>query len=108
MEQIMYIIFYSMFPMIFLWFHLTNKLFALLKTYHPIKYSEMGDPTLFRNNNPQTGYAFLAFLIFKKEWKNLNDKRIEKLCKLMLFLFYIYMALFLTMLVLIPIHSINT
>lgn len=68
----------------------------------------MGDPTLFRNNNQQTGYAFLSFLIFKKEWKNIKDKRIESLCKKMLVLFYVYISIFITMLILIPIHSIST
>ena len=93
--------------MIFIWFYMTNKLFALLKMYHPIKYYEMGDPTLFKNNTPKTGAAFLRFLI-KKEWKELNDPKIESLSKIMLIFLYVYLIIFITMIALTPFANEST
>lgn len=102
MEKLVPVLFYSMFALLILWFYLANKLFGLLKTYHPIKYFEMGDPTLFLNNSSKTGFAFLSFLLFKKEWKELNDPRIISICKVMLIILYIYIPVFIGLLISIP------
>ena len=78
-----------LFCSVFVWFYLCNRLFTALRTRHPERYAAMGSPRLIKNNTPSNNFAFLAFLL-RRRWRDLNDRSLENLCKVMLGFFALY------------------
>lgn len=79
--------------MVFIWFAMIIALFRRLKSKHPPKYREMGEPSLFWNNSMKTVWSTLKYL-FKREHKELNDSSLSLLSDSMLVFLVIYMILF--------------
>jgi hypothetical protein len=48
----------------------------------------MGKPSLFFNSTPDNNSRFIKFLL-KREWENLNDDYLDKLCSKMFVLFFV-------------------
>ena len=86
-------IFWVLMVMVFVWFAMILVLFRKLKTQHPEKFKEMGEPSLFWNNSMKTGWATLKFIV-KREHKGLNDGSLSMLSDSMLVFFVLYTVLF--------------
>jgi len=68
-------------------------MYTMLKEAHPQKYKQMGSPTLFWNNSPRAMLNAIVFL-WKREYRALNDKKLESHCDRMFYLHLAYMILF--------------
>ena len=83
-----------MFITVISWFIMCRKLFSILKSEHPDKYNEMGNPGLFINNNLKSNYKLLKYLV-KKEWEPLNNEKLSKVSNFMRIFFTAFISLFL-------------
>ncbi len=87
------LIFWVLGAMVIVWFIVITVMFRILKSRHPAKYKEMGEPTLFRNNSIKTGWATTKFL-YGREHRHLGDSNLSLLCDSMLVFFVVYLVLF--------------
>jgi len=95
------ILFGILFMSVFVWFFLVTRLFKLLKSEHPGKYREMGEPTLFWSNSPKASWELSKFLL-KRDYAELNDPKLLSLGNTMLAFFVLYMAGFLYLFFSVP------
>jgi hypothetical protein len=79
---------------VMVWFVLCHRLFKLLKTRCPQKYTSMGSPGLIMNNTIRNNISFIKFL-FWREYQELNDQGIIKLSRFMHVFIVVYLAIFL-------------
>ena len=86
--------FWILMAMVFIWFVMVSALFRILKSRHPSKFREMGEPSLFWNNSMKTGWATARFL-FRREHKDLDDSTLSLLSDSMLVFIVTYLVLFL-------------
>ena len=94
-------LFAVLFLSVFVWFFLVVRLFKLLKSEHPEKYREMGEPTLFWNNSPKTSWELMKFLL-KRDYIDMNDPKLSTLGNAMLVFFVLYTLGFLYLFFSVP------
>lgn len=94
MSEAFVILFSALFASVFVWFFLVSRLYRLLKTNHPGKYREMGEPTLFWNNAPKHSVELLKFLV-TREYSRMGDSEVTRLGNIMLVFFILFMLGFL-------------
>jgi hypothetical protein len=101
MKEVFLILFGVLFISVFVWFFLCSKMFKTLALKHPEKYEVMGKPNLIMNNSLSNNISFMKFL-FKREWRDLNDKSVASLGKIMCVFITLYLALFLVVFISVP------
>ena len=87
------ILFGGLFILVFTWFYLCHRMFAILKKRHPDKYEALGKPSLILNNTISNNLLFIKFL-FGRGWRELNDKGASALGNSMLVFFALYTIIF--------------
>jgi len=85
--------------MVFVWFALCIWTFRRIEKRHPEKYLQMGRPTLFLRNNIENTWLFMKFL-WRSEYSTMNDSSLTRICRIMKIFSVLYVALFLSMLML--------
>jgi hypothetical protein len=93
MEESFNIVFVILMVMVFVWFGMIIYFDRRLKTKHPVKFKEMGEPHLFWNNSMKTTWTTMKFL-FLREHKTLNDKTLSFLSDFMLVFLLFYTVVF--------------
>jgi hypothetical protein len=89
-SALMTMLFFPLFAMAVIWLVMVWFLFRALATRHPVKYEEMGKPSLFLNNNLRSNFRFLKFL-FTREPDTLEDGSLSFQVNVMRVWFFIYM-----------------
>lgn len=81
------IVFAACFVMVIIWLGCCVRLFSLIKTRHPDKYKEMGEPSLIMNNSLRNNLAFMRFL-FRREDRALGDPVVTRITGFMFYFFF--------------------
>src|SRR5882724_11677010 len=85
-----------LFASVIVWFFLVSGLFRRLRSQHPDKFREMGEPSLFMNNSPRTTIALMKFM-FGRQDRELDDPGLSKLTVGMLWFFFCYFVVFISL-----------
>lgn len=93
-----FVLFGILICMVVVWFALCKLLFNRLERAHPLKYADMGRPSLVLRNNISNNLSFLR-LLARREYLALNDSYITKLCGFMRVYFAVYVLLFIALVV---------
>jgi len=84
------------------WFFLVYTLFKILRIRHPEKYSDMGSPTLFPQEQPDLNdLKVLPSFLFNRGWKELDDSKLASLSWFMIFYITLYVIGFLFLITLL-------
>lgn len=78
---------------VLVWFVVASRLFRLLRSDHPNAYEALGSPSLFYNNSIRHSWLGLKFL-FSGAYRELDDRRVTKICNFMRVFFVVYTILF--------------
>jgi len=74
-----------------------RRVFMYLEAQHNPTWVKLGEPSLFLNNSLKNNYLFLRFLV-TREFRALQDARLDSKCRGLLFLYAAATALFVVVL----------
>jgi hypothetical protein len=83
----------AIFAGVIVWWILVAILFRRLRSDHPGKFREMGEPRVFKNYPPRTTLVLMKFL-FCREDMDLDDARLNDFTLRMRSFFVVYAAVF--------------
>jgi hypothetical protein len=81
----------SLFGVAIGWLGLILWTFRRLRVRHAETYKSIGSPSLFWNNSMRNNWLFVKFL-FQGQWHSLNDPQLAGVARCMQFMFVVYMA----------------
>ncbi len=87
------IFFYFLASMCALGLCLTNVLMSYIRKQHNATWEKLGSPSLITNNSIQNNLAFQRFL-WKKEYRHLDDKKLNLLAGITRYFEVLYLLLF--------------
>jgi len=81
-------------------FFIASKLFALLRRDHPALYSALDEPQVLMRNGTRHQWLLVKYL-FTRQWRDINDKRLNAYSYAMLAIYILYLLLIVTVAIIV-------